>query len=181
MNKYMNRYEQLYIYDKMCVYNGVYEGNIPVSMIHLYTQGLGTHTRGEVLLSLFKSYAKKYSQRAWDLYLHGGPWYFWEDLKKTFIFVLLLKVKKQIDRGMYKKVYNEIPNFMYRNGTYTYVEAHVLFYKTWLIIFEFCRLLFEKLFESFERVFCTKKKNCIKKEERDLYSLIFERPMFYFH
>src|SRR3954464_2713230 len=103
MNKYMNRYEQLYIYDKMCVYNGVYEGNIPVSMIHLYTQGLGTHTRGEVLLSLFKSYAKKYSQRAWDLYLHGGPWYFWEDLRKTFIFDLLFKVKNKIDRGMYKK------------------------------------------------------------------------------
>src|SRR3954470_1003125 len=79
---------------------------------------------------------------------------------------------------MYKKVYNEIPNFMYRNGTYTYVEAHVLFYKTWLIVL-LTDARFEKLFESFERVFCAKK-NCIK-GERDLYSLIFERPLFYFH
>src|SRR3954470_14058970 len=81
---------------------------------------------------------------------------------------------------MYKKVYNEVPNFMYGNGTYTYVEAHVLFYKTWLILL-FTDASFEKLFEKycFERVFCTKK-NCIKRE-RDLYSLIFERPLFYFH
>src|SRR3954471_15907844 len=72
-------------------------------MIHLYTRGLGTHTRGEAHLNLFKSYVNKYSQRAWDLYLHGGPWYFWEDLKKTFIFDLLLKVKNHIDRDMYEK------------------------------------------------------------------------------
>src|SRR4051812_6275727 len=183
MHKYMNKYEQLYIYDKVCVYNGVYEGNIPVSMIHLHTRGLGTHTRGEVHLSLFKSYVNKYSQRAWDLYLHGGPWYFWEDLRKTFIFDLLFKVKKQTDRDMYKKVYNEIPNFMYGNGTYTYVEAHVLFYKTWLIVLltdARFRRFENSLKVCFERVFCTKK-NCIKKEEMDLYSLIFERPMFYFH
>src|SRR3954463_12771608 len=132
MHKYMNKYEQLCIYDKVCVYNGVYEGNIPVSMIHLYTQGLGTHTRGEAHLRLFNSYVNKYSQRAWDLYLHGGPWYFWEDLKKTFIFDLLFKVKKKMieictKMCMYKKVYNEVPNFMYGNGTYTYVEARVLF------------------------------------------------------
>src|SRR4051812_36837267 len=113
MNKYeqtctnMNKYEQLYeqLYMTKYVYNGVYEGNITVSMIHLYTRGLGTYTRGETHLSLFKSYVNKYSQRAWDLYLHEGPWYFWEDLKKTFIFDLLFKVKKQTDRGMYKKVY----------------------------------------------------------------------------
>src|SRR3954468_15710003 len=61
MNKYeqtwtnMNKYEQLHIYVKVCVYNGVYEGNILVSMIHLYTRGLGTYTRGEAHLSLFKS------------------------------------------------------------------------------------------------------------------------------
>src|SRR3954469_5869426 len=98
-------------------------------------------------------------KRAWDLYLHGGPWYFWEDLKKTFIFVLLFKVKKQTDRVMYKNVYNEIPNFMYWNGTYTYVEAHVLFYKTWLIVL-FTDASFEKLFESlfFERSFLYKEK-----------------------
>src|SRR4051812_10367908 len=65
---------------------------------------------------------------------------------------------------MYKKVYNEVPNFMYGNGTYTYVEAHVLFYKTWLIIL-LTGTRFEKLFLKvyFERVFCTKK-NCIKKK-----------------
>src|SRR3954471_3429831 len=149
MNKYMNKYEQLYeqLYMKKCVYNGVYEGNIPVSMIHLYTRGLGTYTRGEAHLSLFKSYVNKYLQRARDLYLDGGPWYFWEDLKKTFIFDLLFKVKNQIDRGMFKKVYNEIPNFMYRNGTYTYVEARVLFYKIWLIVL-LTDARFEKLFES---------------------------------
>src|SRR3954462_12363560 len=101
MNKYMNRYEQLYIYDKICEYNGVYEGNIPVSMIHLYTQGLGTHTRGEALLSLFKAMQTSIYKGAWDLYLHGGPWYFREDLKKTFIFDLLFKVKKQTDRDIY--------------------------------------------------------------------------------
>src|SRR3954462_7459583 len=111
MNKYeqtwtnMNKYEQLYIYDKVCVYNGVYEGNIPVSMIHLYTRGLGTYTRGEAHLSLFKDMQTSIYKRVWDLYLHGGPWYFWEDLKKTFIFVLLFKVKNQMDRGMYKKMY----------------------------------------------------------------------------
>src|SRR3954464_10479120 len=156
------------IYDKICVHNGVYEGNIPVSMIHLYTRGLGTYTRGEAHLSLFKSYANKYLQKAWDLYLHGGPWYFWEDLKKTFIFDLLLKVKKQTDRGMYKKVYNEIPNFMYGNETYTYVEAHVLFYKTWLIVL-LTDARFEKLFLKvcFERVFCTKK-NCKREKKKGL-------------
>src|SRR3954470_4669395 len=36
MNSYMNSYM-----NKVCVYNGVYEGNIPVSMIHLYTRGSG--------------------------------------------------------------------------------------------------------------------------------------------
>src|SRR3954467_6609832 len=85
---------------------------------------------------------------------------------------------------MYKKVYNEIPNFMYENGTYTYVEAHVLFYKTWLIVLlkktRGFAVLKNCLKVCFERVFCTKK-NCKKKEERDLYSLIFERPLFYFH
>src|SRR3954470_13215443 len=99
-------------------------------------------------------------KRAWDLYLCGGPWYFWEDLKKTFIFDLLFKVKNQIDRDMYKKVYNEIPNFMYRNGTYTYVEAHVLFYKTWLIVLrKDVRFVVLKncLKVCFERIFCTKK------------------------
>src|SRR3954471_5873769 len=82
---------------------------------------------------------------------------------------------------MYKDVYNEIPNFMYRNGTYTYVEAHVLFYKTWLIVL-LTDASFEKLFLKvvLKEVFCTKK-NCIKKRKRDLYSLIFERPLFYFH
>src|SRR4051812_3500955 len=99
----MNKYEQAHICDKVCVYNGVYEGNIPVSMLHLYTQGLGTHIRGVVHLSLFKAMQTNIYKGAWDLYLHGGPWYFWEDLKKTFIFDLLFKVKKQIDRGMYKK------------------------------------------------------------------------------
>src|SRR3954469_14640529 len=166
MNNYMNKYEQLYIYDKMWVYNGVYEGNIPVSMIHLYTRGLGTHIRGEVHLSLFKSYANKYLQKAWDLYLHGGPWYFWEDLKKTFIFDLLFKVKKQTDRDIYKNVYIEIPNFMYGNGTYTYVEARVLFYKTWLIVL-FTNASFEKtvLKVCFERSFLYKEKLYEEKEK----------------
>src|SRR3954466_4827210 len=56
------------------------------------------------------------------------------------------------------------------------------FHKTWLII-----LLTDARFHRFENslkvlkeVFCTKK-NCIKKRKRDLYSLIFERPLFYFH
>src|SRR3954463_5162422 len=116
-------------------------------MIHLYTRGLGTHTRGEALLSLFNSYVNRYLQKAWDLYLHGGPWYFWEDLKKTFIFDLLFKVKKnKLIEVCTKKVYNEIPNFMYGNGTYTYVEAHVLFYKTWLIV-----LLKDVRFRCFEK------------------------------
>src|SRR3954469_17140127 len=124
-------------------------------------------------------------KRAWDLYLHGGPWYFWEDLKKTFIFDLLFKVKKNklievcTKKCMYKRVYNEIPNFMYRNGTYTYVEAHVLFYKTWLIVLlkdASFRRFENSLKVCFERSFYVLKKNCKKKEERDLYSLIFERP-----
>src|SRR3954469_12716040 len=161
MNKYMNKYEQLYIYDKMCVYNGVYEGNIPVSMIHLYTRGLGTHTRGEALLSLFKSYVNRYSQRGLGLIPTWRPMVFLGRFKENlhFCFDLLFKVKKQIDRYMYKKVYNEIPNFMYGNGTYTYVEAHVLFYKTWLIVFvKKMRRLKNCLKVCFERVFCTKKK-----------------------
>src|SRR4051812_11817828 len=86
-------------------------------------------------------------------------------------------------RCIYKKVYNEVPNFMYGNGTYTYVEAHVLFYKTWLIVLltdARFRRFENSLKVCFERVFCTKK-NCIKKKKRDLYSLIFERPLFYFH
>src|SRR3954469_6446022 len=109
-------------------------------MLHLYTQGLGTHTRGEVHLSLFNSYVNRYSQRGLGLIPTWRPMvFFWEDLKKTFIFDLLFKVKNKLievctKKCMYKKAYNEIPNFMYGNGTYTYVEAHVLFYKTWLIL-----------------------------------------------
>src|SRR3954471_20093065 len=105
MNSYMNSY----IYDKVCVYNGVYEGNIPVSMLHLYTRGLGTHTRGEAHLILFKSYVNRYLQRAWDLYLHGGPWYFWEDLKKNLHFLICYsRLKNKLievctKKCMYKK------------------------------------------------------------------------------
>src|SRR3954465_3375095 len=156
MNKHgqnMNKYEQLHIYDKVCVYNGVYEGNVPVSMIHLYTRGLGTYIRGEAHLILFKSFVNKYSQRAWDLYLHGGPWYFWEDLKKTFIFVLLFKVKKQIDRGMYKEVYVQKGCTMKYLISCTGMGLIPMwrpvfhFHKTWLIVL-LTDAKFEKLFES---------------------------------
>src|SRR3954463_14903427 len=164
MHKYMNKYEQLYeqLYMTKCVYNGVYEGNIPVSMIHLYTRGLGTHIRGKVHLSLFKSYVNRYSQRGLGLIPTWRPMvYFWEDLKKTFIFDLLFKVKKKTNLidDMYKNAYNEIPNFMYWNGTYTYVEARVLFYKTWLIVL-LTDAKFEKLFLKvcFERSFLYKEK-----------------------
>src|SRR4051812_32270507 len=99
----MNKYEQLHIYVKVCVYNGVYEGNIPVSMIHWYTRGSGL-IHGERPIEFMQQLCKQiFTREVWDLYLHGGPWYFWEDLKKTFIFDLLFKVKNQIDRGMYKK------------------------------------------------------------------------------
>src|SRR4051812_47167095 len=109
-------------------------------MIHLYTRGLGTHIRGGAHLSLFNSYVNRYLQRAWDLYLHGGPWYFWEDFKENLHFLICYSQLKNklievcTKMCMYKKVYNEVPNFMYGNETYTYVEAHVLFYKTWLIV-----------------------------------------------
>src|SRR4051812_40988197 len=111
MNKYeqtwtnMNKYEQLHIYDKVCVYNEVYEGNIPVSMIHLYTRGSGL-ILGERPIEFIQSYANKYLQKGLGLIPTWRPMiYFWEDLKKTSIFYLLFKVKKQADRGMYKKVY----------------------------------------------------------------------------
>src|SRR3954469_8661104 len=109
---------------------------------------------------------------AWDLYLHGGPWYFWEDLKKTFIFDLLFKVKKNTlieiytKECMYKKVYNEVPNFMYGNG---YVQKGlgliptwrpmVYFHKTWLIVLfthASCRKTVLKV--CFERSFLFKEK-----------------------
>src|SRR3954463_10436051 len=121
-----------YIYDKVCVYNGVYEGNTPVSMIHLYTRGSGL-ILGERPIEFIQKLSKQIFTKGFGTYTymeaHG---IFWEDLKKTFIFDLLFRVKKQTDRGMYKKcmykkAYNEIPNFMYGNETYTYVEAHVLF------------------------------------------------------
>src|SRR3954465_390229 len=105
MHKYMNKYEQLCIYDKVCVYNGVYEGNIPVSMIHLYTRGSGL-ILGERPIEFIQKLCKQVFTKDVGTYTymeaHG---IFWEDLKKTFIFYLLFKVKNQIDRGMYKKVY----------------------------------------------------------------------------
>src|SRR4051812_10842056 len=170
----MNKYEQLYIYYKVCVYNGVYEGNIPVSMIHLYSRGSGL-ILGERPFRVYSKLCKQVFTKGLGLIPTWRPMvYFWEDLKKTFIFDLLFKVKKQIrliEICTKRCVYNEIPNFMYRNGTYTYVEAHVLFYKTWLIVL-FTDASF-RCFESFilKEVFCTKKK------KRDLYSLMFERPM----
>src|SRR3954466_10176329 len=72
MNKYeqtwtnMNKYEQLHIYDKVCVYNEVYEGNIPVSMIHLYTRGSGL-ILGERPIEFIQSYANKYLQKGLGL------------------------------------------------------------------------------------------------------------------
>src|SRR3954471_20113446 len=144
-------------------------------MIHLYTQGSGLILE-ERPIEFIQSYVNRYSQRGLGLIPTWRPMvYFWEDLKKTFIFVLICYSKlknKLID--MYKKVYNEIPNFMYWNGTYTYVEAHVLFYKTWLIV-----LLTDARFENSLKVlkeFSVQRKT-VKKEERELYSLIFERPL----
>src|SRR3954463_5092464 len=102
MNSYMNSYM-----NKVCVYNGVYEGNIPVSMIHLYTRGLRTYTRGEAHLSLFKSYANKIFTRGLGLIPTWRPMVFLGRFKENlhFCFDLLFKVKKQIDRYMYKNVY----------------------------------------------------------------------------
>src|SRR3954468_13567969 len=142
-------------------------------MIHLYTRG-SELILGERPIEFIQSYVNRYSQRAWDLYLHGGPWYFWEDLKKTFIFDLLFNVKKQIrliEICTKRCVYNEIPNFMYRNGTYTYVEAHVLFYKTWLII-----LLTDARFRCFEnslkvlKEFSVQRKT-VKRKRKGTYTL----------
>src|SRR3954471_8964597 len=119
-------------------------------MIHLYTQGSGLILE-ERPIEFIQSYVNRYSQRGLGLIPTWRPMvYFWEDLKKTFIFDLLFKVKNKLievctKKCMYKKVYNEIPNFMYGNGTYTYVEAHVLFYKTWLILL-FTDAKFKKLF-----------------------------------
>src|SRR3954463_4857047 len=100
--------------------------------------GLGTYTRGEVHLSLFKSYANKYLQKGLGLIPTWRPMVFLGRFKENLHFLICYsKLKNKLievctKRCMYKKVYNEVPNFMYRNGTYTYVEAHVLFYKTWL-------------------------------------------------
>src|SRR4051812_20463711 len=64
----MDKHEQVYIYvcDKVCVYNGVYEGNIPVSMIHLYTRGSGL-ILGERPMILFKAMQTKYLQETLGL------------------------------------------------------------------------------------------------------------------
>src|SRR3954471_2210067 len=90
----------------MCVYNGVYEGNIPVSMIHLYTRGFETYTRGEALFEFIQSCVNRYSQRGLGLIPTWRPMVFLGRFKeKPSFFDLLFKVKKQTDRGMYKKVY----------------------------------------------------------------------------
>src|SRR3954462_10859966 len=81
MNSYMNSYM-----NKVCVYNGVYERNIPVSMIHLYTRGLGTHTRGEAHLSLFKSCVNRYLQKGLGLIPTWRPMVLFY---KTWLIVLL--------------------------------------------------------------------------------------------
>src|SRR3954467_380814 len=121
-------------------------------MIHLYTRGLGTHIRGEAHLNLFNNYVNRYLQKAWDLYLHGGPWYFWEDLKKTFIFDLFIQ-GNQIDRDMYKKCVCTMRCTMKYLTSCTGMglipmwRPMFYFHKTWLIIL-LTDASFEKLFES---------------------------------
>src|SRR3954462_11145738 len=165
MDKYMNKYEQLYIYDKVCVYNGVYEGNIPVSMIHLHTRGSGLIFE-ERPIEFIQQLCKQVFTKGLGTYTYmEAHVLFLGRFKENLHFLICYsKLKNKLievctKKCIYKKVYNEIPNFMYRNGTYTYVEAHVLFYKTWLIILkkrcEICRLK-NSLKVCFERVFCTK-------------------------
>src|SRR3954471_23635417 len=102
MNSYMNSY----IYDKVCVYNGVYEGNIPVSMLHLYTQDSGL-ILGERSTCVYSRLCKQVFTKGLGTYTymeaHGiflGR--FKENLH--FCFDLLFKVKKQIDRYVQKGV-----------------------------------------------------------------------------
>src|SRR3954463_8447671 len=129
-------------------------------MIHLYTRGLGTHIRGEAHLNLFKSYVNKYSQRAWDLYLHGGPWYFWEDLKKTFIFVYLFKEVKLIE------IYTKMCTMKYLisctgMGLIPMWRPVFYFHKTWLIVLftDASFVVFENSLKVvFERSFLYKEK-----------------------
>src|SRR3954469_20987376 len=107
----MNKHGQvhIYVYDKVCVYNGVYEGNIPVSMIHLYTRRLATHIRGEVHLSLFKRYVNKYSQRALGLIPTWRPMVFLGRFKENLHFLISYsKLKNKLievctKKCMYKK------------------------------------------------------------------------------
>src|SRR3954463_13075381 len=134
MNTREQVYEQAHIDNKVCVYNGVYEGNIPVSMIRLYTRGSGL-IFGERPVEFIQSYVNKYLQGRLGLIPTWRPMVFLGRFKEKPSF-LLFEVKKQIDRGMYNKGVCTMKYLISckRNGTYTYVEAHVLFYKTWLII-----------------------------------------------
>src|SRR3954462_8062189 len=144
----------------MCIHGArdSYSGRGPLEFIQklckqVFTKGLGTYTYMEA---------------------HG----IFGKIKENLHFLISYsKLKNKLievctKKCMYKRVYDEIPNFMYGNGTYTYVEAHVLFYKTWLIVL-LTDASFEKLFESYERSFLYKEK-LYKEKERDLYSLIFE-------
>src|SRR3954462_12324212 len=105
--------------------------------------------------------------------------YFWEDLKKTFIFDLIC----------YSKLKNKLIDICTKRCTMKYLisctgmglipmwRPMFYFHKTWWMILknELKDLFVKKLFWSFlKKGFLFK--NCTKKDERDLYSLIFERP-----